>query len=134
ALAPLPLRFDVLGAPDPDRPAAAADPEVRQRQLFAALRRLLQAASRREPRVSLVDDLHWIDEASEAFVAEWGGTLAGAHDLVVVNFRPGYGSDWLRRANRRQPALLPLPRDTTAEVHHELLGPEPLLPALVERI
>jgi len=130
----LPLLFDVLGAPDPDRPAPGADPEVRQRQLFGALRRLLHAASAREPRVTMIDDLHWIDEASEAFVAEWVATLAGTHDLVIVNFRPGYRVDWLGRAHCRQVALHPLPRETTAELLRELLGPDPSLAALTERI
>jgi predicted ATPase len=44
------------------------DPETRQRQLFAAARRLMHAQSRREPTVSLIEDLHWIDRGSEAFL------------------------------------------------------------------
>jgi adenylate cyclase len=45
----LPLFFDFLGVPDPERPAPRLDPEVRQRRLFDALRRLTRARSRREP-------------------------------------------------------------------------------------
>ena len=35
----LPLVFDFLGVPRPERPAPRMDPEARQRQLFAVLRR-----------------------------------------------------------------------------------------------
>jgi predicted ATPase len=46
ALAPL---FEFLGVPDPEHPAPRIDPDARQRQLFAIVRRLVEARSRREP-------------------------------------------------------------------------------------
>src|SRR4029077_16835342 len=51
----LPVLFDLLGVGDPDPPAPPTDPEVRQRQLFAALGRLIRATGPREPRVSLIE-------------------------------------------------------------------------------
>jgi len=42
----LPLVFDFLGVPDPERPAPRIDPEARQRQLFGFVHRLLQNRSR----------------------------------------------------------------------------------------
>src|SRR5439155_700512 len=66
----LPLLFDFLGVPDPERRAQRMDPEARQRQLCALFTRLVQARSRREPSVLLVEDLHWVDGGSEGFLAE----------------------------------------------------------------
>ena len=65
----LPLVFDFLGIADPAEPPPRMDPEARQRQLFAAARRLIQVQSQREPGVVLVEDMHWVDGGSEAFFA-----------------------------------------------------------------
>ena len=64
----LPLMFDFLGVPDPERPAPPLGPEARQRQLFDLIRRLARARSAREPAVFLFEDLHWFDRASEEFI------------------------------------------------------------------
>ena len=44
------------------------EPEAAQRQLFAFVKRVAQAQSRREPAVVLLEDLHWFDGGSEAFL------------------------------------------------------------------
>src|SRR5262245_53696412 len=64
----LPLMFDFLGVPDPERPAPPLGPEARQRQLFEVIRRLARARSSREPAVLLFEDLHWFDRASEEYI------------------------------------------------------------------
>ncbi len=73
----LPLLFDLLGVSDPERPTPQMDPEARERQLFAAMRRLTHARSRREPTVSLIEDLHWINRGSEAFLENLVEALPG---------------------------------------------------------
>jgi class 3 adenylate cyclase len=84
----LPLLLDFLGVADPERPLPRLDPEVRQHRLFEAMTRLTHARSRREPGVSLFEDLHWIDGASEAFLANLVEAVAGTRTLVVVSFLP----------------------------------------------
>ena len=71
----LPVLFDFLGVPDPANPAPELDGEQRQRQLFGVLRRLLQAATAEAPAVALIEDLHWIDGGSEAWVEEWSEAI-----------------------------------------------------------
>jgi predicted ATPase len=65
----LPIMFDLLGVPDPERPSPPLDPEVRQRQFLDLMRRIGRARSAREPAVHLFEDLHWFDGASEEFIA-----------------------------------------------------------------
>ncbi len=50
----LPLMFDFLAVPDPERPPQRMDPEARQRQLLALMKRLIRAESAREPGVTRV--------------------------------------------------------------------------------
>jgi class 3 adenylate cyclase/tetratricopeptide (TPR) repeat protein len=130
----LPLLFDFLGVSDPERPAPRTDPEVRQRLLFAAMKRLVHARSRREPGVTVVEDLHWIDAGSEAFLENFVEAAAGTRTLVVVNFRPEYHAGWMQKSYYRQLPLAPLGAEASAELLRDLLGADPSLGGLADRI
>ena len=68
----LPLMFDFLGVPGP-RAAELRhiDPEARQRRLFDLIAETLDArAEPREPAVSLIEDLHWIDRGERSVPRE----------------------------------------------------------------
>jgi adenylate cyclase len=56
--------FDFLGVSDPGRSTPRMDPEARQRRFLALLKRVARAQSAREPSVTLVEDLHWLDPAA----------------------------------------------------------------------
>ena len=76
----LPLMFDFLGVPDPDRPVAQMSPEARQRALGGIVCRLVNAPSRRKTLVLVVEDLHWIDAGSNVMLAELvGGDRGDEH-------------------------------------------------------
>jgi len=104
----LPLMFDFLAVPDPSRPPPRMDPEARQRQLLGLMKRLNHAQSARQPGVTLVEDLHWLDPASEVFLANQVEAVQGTQSLVVLNFRPEYHAPWMSRSYYRQIALAPL--------------------------
>jgi class 3 adenylate cyclase len=118
----LPLLFDLLGVSDPERPTPQMDPEARQRQLFAAMRRLMHAQSRREPTVSVIEDLHWIDRGSEAFLENFLEALPGTRMLLVVNFRPEYHAAWMQRSYYQQLPLAPLTAEAIDALLRDLLG------------
>jgi class 3 adenylate cyclase/tetratricopeptide (TPR) repeat protein len=126
----LPLLFDFLGVPDPERPAPSMDPEARQRQLFGFVRRLVQARSVREPMLILVDDLHWIDPASDAFLAQLVEAVQGTRTLLLVNFRPEYQARWTSRSYYEQLPLAPLGADAVRELLDDLLGRDESLASL----
>jgi adenylate cyclase len=130
----LPLLFDFLGVPDPASPAPRMDPEARQRQLFGMTRRLVGARSQREPAVSLLEDLHWIDGGTEAFVETLVEALPGTRTLVLVNYRPEYRADWMQRSYYQQLPLTPLGPEAITELLRDLLGSDPSLADLGDRI
>src|SRR5262249_28097452 len=126
--------FDLLGVSDPERRTPQMDPEARQRQLFAATRRLTHAQSRREPTVSLIEDLHWIDRGSEAFLENLVEALPGTRSLLVVNFRPEYHATWMQRSYYQQLSLSPLSREAIDALLRDLVGANAsvnALPALI---
>jgi class 3 adenylate cyclase len=130
----LPLVFDFLGVRDPERPAPQLSPDVRQRRLVGFLRQLVRARSAREPRVLLVDDAHWIDPGSDAFLAQVVEAIPGTRTLLVINFRPEYHAGWMGGSSYRQVPLLPLGRGATGELLADLLGGDPSLAGLEESI
>jgi class 3 adenylate cyclase/tetratricopeptide (TPR) repeat protein len=130
----MPLLFDFLGVADPDRPAPAIDADARQRQVFGAVNRLSRARGTRAPFVVLVEDLHWFDPASEAFLENLVDGVAGTAQLLVSTSRPEYRPPWGQRSAHRQLALLPLPAEASEELLAELLGSHPSLDGVAELV
>jgi class 3 adenylate cyclase/tetratricopeptide (TPR) repeat protein len=131
----LPLVWDFLRVPDPERPVEEIDAAVRQQQLHDFTRRLVRARSEREPAVLFFDDLHWIDPASDAFLAQLVEAARGTRTLLLVNFRPEYRAEWMQRSDYQQLPLTPLGGDAIRTLLGQLLGSDPSvaeLPAVIE--
>jgi class 3 adenylate cyclase/tetratricopeptide (TPR) repeat protein len=130
----LPLIFDFLAVPDPSRPPPRMDPEARQRQILGLMKRLTRAESAREPGIVVFEDLHWLDPASEVFLASRVEAVQGTRSLTVLNFRPEYRADWMSRSYYRQIALASLGPEAIEELLADLLGSDPSLDGLAELV
>jgi class 3 adenylate cyclase len=130
----LPLMFDFLAVPDPEKPAQRMDPEARQRQVLGLIKRLTRAQSAREPGLNMYEDLHWLDPASEAFLATQVEASQGTRSLTIVNFRPEYQAPWMSKSYYRQIALVPLGPEAIEEMLRDLLGSDPSLDGLPELV
>src|SRR3954451_396032 len=128
----LPLLFDFLAVPDPERPSPRMDPEARQRRLLDLTKRLVHAQSAREPGVTVFEDLHWFDPASEVFVANHVEAAPGARGLAILNFRPDYHAAWMSKSYYRQIALAPLGPEAIEQLLDDLLGHDPSLTGLAD--
>jgi class 3 adenylate cyclase/tetratricopeptide (TPR) repeat protein len=126
----LPVLFDFLGVPDPDRPLPQLSPEARNRALRGVVCRLIRAPKRRVPIVTIVEDLHWIDAASEVLVGELLGSVEGTQTLAIVNFRPEYTLPWAGPADRQEISLAPLGTADARELLRDLVGEDPSLAGL----
>lgn len=125
----LPVLFDFMEVPDPERPARLS-PEARQRQVFAVLRRVTQRRSEREVLVLLLDDLHWFDTASRAFLEELIPTFPGSRTLVLANFRPEFQATWMTHSYYRQLPVAPLGPEAVDELVAALVGRDPTVATL----
>jgi class 3 adenylate cyclase/tetratricopeptide (TPR) repeat protein len=130
----LPLLFDFLGVGDPERPAPKMDPEARQRQLLSLVRRFVQARSRIQTAVTLIEDLHWLDDASGVFVADFVRAIAGTRTLLILTYRPEYAGEILRGSHCERLALRPLSQKAVGELLAGLLGDDRSLDGLAELI
>src|SRR5262249_28086884 len=93
-----------LGLPDADVQLAGCSPEEIRARTFAALHHLLLGPSEL-PRLIVVENLHWMDSASQAYLAELVERVAGVPVLVLVTFQPGYRPLWMDKSYATQLAL-----------------------------
>jgi class 3 adenylate cyclase/tetratricopeptide (TPR) repeat protein len=130
----LPVLYEFLGVADPAHPAPRMDPEARQRQLFAFVRGLVDARRPDETVLLFIDDLHWIDPASEAFVAQLVDAVPNTRTLLLVNYRPEYVPAWSGGPAFQHLALSPLTPAAAGALLDELLGADAALAPLRELI
>jgi class 3 adenylate cyclase/tetratricopeptide (TPR) repeat protein len=130
----LPLVFDFLAVPDPHRPAPRMDPDARQRALLEMVKRLVHTSSQREPGINVLEDVHWIDPGSEVFLTQLVEVIPGTRNLTIVNFRPEYSAEWMRKSYYRQVSLLPLGTEAIRALLADLLGGDPSLNGLPDLI
>ena len=101
---------------------------LRTREL---LQELLQAHCRHSPVVLMIEDLHWIDSASEEFLGKIVDSETKLPLLLLTTRRPEYSSPWLARAVVSRLPLDPLPRGDVRRLIGARLGVEDL-PHLLE--
>jgi adenylate cyclase len=130
----LPLIFEFLAVPDPDRPLGNIDPEARRRRLLELTRRLVRAPAQEHVVVHVIEDAHWIDSASGEFLASLVEATTRARTLVLITFRPEYAAGWMRRSWFRQLPLSPLASAVVTSLLAELLGTDASLDGLAELI
>ncbi len=129
----LPLVFDFLGVPDPERPSPELDPQASQEKLLTVFKGIC-APSRGEPLVLSFEDLHWFDGGSEAFVVGLAHAAKGTPTLLLLNYRPEYAGEWLKKTDHDELRLRPLGDEEISELLVELLGEDPEVAQLSGRI
>ena len=100
---------------------------LRRRQTLDALKHLLLRESQVQPVLLVVEDLHWIDTETQAWLDLLVDSLPTARLLLLVNHRPTYTHAWGGKTYYRQVRLDPLPAVSAGEFLAGLLGPAPEL-------
>jgi len=130
----LPIWFEFLAVTDPQQSVIKADSEERQRRLFALIQRLVRSMSKREPLIILIDDLHWIDPSSDAFIARLVDAVKNSRTLLLLNFRPEYHRNWMNRSICRNLPLPALDDAGARKMLEDILGDDPSTRDLAQKI
>jgi class 3 adenylate cyclase/tetratricopeptide (TPR) repeat protein len=110
------------------------DPQQRRRHSLDALKRVLIRESQRQPLLAIFEDLHWVDNETQAFLDLLAESVPMARLLLVVNYRPGYSHSWGGRSYYTQLRIGPLPSAGAGELLRHLLGNNPDLKPLGEML
>ena len=98
------------------------------------LQQLLQSRCRLSPTAMLLEDLHWIDSASEELL----GRIIESGDplplIILITRRPEYQPPWVGRPNVGRLRLEPLSAGETSRIVQARLGAERLPEALARLV
>ena len=118
----LPVFLSLLDVPVGDAEWTKLDPLQRRRHTLDALKRLLLRESQVQPVLLVVEDLHWIDSETQAWLDLLVESLPTARLLLLVNYRPEYGHGWGSKTSYQQVRLDTLPMASAEELLEGLLG------------
>jgi hypothetical protein len=118
----LPFIRQLLSLEVGDERVRALDSASRRSELFGALRALTLRTAEREPLVIVVEDLHWIDPASEEWLAFLADVIPTTRSLLVLSHRTGYRHPLPDRSYHVHVALRPLSGRDMAAITGSLLG------------
>ncbi|HUP38456.1 MAG TPA: sigma 54-interacting transcriptional regulator [Candidatus Limnocylindria bacterium] len=128
-----PYLVDLLGYKDGTDGLDQVPPDTVKAGISEALRQITLGASHRQPLLVVIEDLHWIDQASEELVASMVDGLPGAAVLFVVTYRPGYEPPWTNKSFATQLSLPPLSNEDSLTVTRSVL-PGAALPHAVAEV
>jgi len=128
----LTLLEDLIGIGDPAVAPPDIAPDARRRRLAALLN--TAALARSTPVVYVIEDVHWVDAASEAMLAEFLTVVPQTPSLVLITYRPEYRGALSRAPGAQTISLAPLNPAQSATLIAELLGTDPSVRALGDQI
>jgi class 3 adenylate cyclase len=126
------LWLDLLGVDHVPAPSGL-DPDARRARLFQSLGDLIRSRGRSEPTMVWIEDLHWLDSASDAALGMVVDRLlapdaAESRILLLATTRPEYRPEWGSRVERL--SLAPLARPESSALLDDWLGADATLAPL----
>jgi class 3 adenylate cyclase/tetratricopeptide (TPR) repeat protein len=118
-------------------PLAQMDAQIKKRRTLDAIKRILVRESLNQPLMVIFEDLHWIDDETQALLNLLADSIGTARILLLVNYRPEYRHEWGNKTYYTQLRLDPLGKENAAEMLQSLLGDsaelDPLKRMIVEK-
>jgi class 3 adenylate cyclase/tetratricopeptide (TPR) repeat protein len=108
------------------------EPQQRRSRTLESLKRLLLREAQQQPLLVIFEDLHWIDNETQAFLDGLVDSLPMTRILLLVNYRPGYSHAWVDKTYYTQLRVEPLQATSAEELLRHLLGNNPDLNSLKE--
>jgi predicted ATPase len=95
--------------------------ELLRQRTVEALKALVLPAARHQPLVLILEDVHWIDKATEEVLAALVEAMVTVPLLLVLVYRPEYLHAWAHKAYHTQVALTRLPSASSVEMVRAIL-------------
>jgi tetratricopeptide (TPR) repeat protein len=130
----LPALLSLLDVPVEDPQWQVLDPPQRRQRTLEALKRLWLRESQVRPVLLVVENLHWIDSETQAFLDSLVDSLPTARLLLLVNYRPEYQHSWGSKTYYTQLRLDPLSPEHAEVLLRDPLGEDPGMVVLKRRL
>jgi class 3 adenylate cyclase/tetratricopeptide (TPR) repeat protein len=124
----------VLGLPPGGSTVTNASPQMRRQMLVRSLQLLLSALSTYRPAIVVLEDLHWVDQASVEVLEAVLPALRERQAIVLGTHRPGRAMPWEEWQNHHSLPLEPLAGDDALALARTILGHAELDPELERQV
>jgi class 3 adenylate cyclase len=128
------LLLHLLGLKVPNDALAGLDGVLIGLRTRELLQQLLEARCGLSPVIMVIEDLHWIDSASEELLNKITGSEARLRLLVLTTRRPEYSPPWLDRSVVTKLHLEALPAGDIRRLVQNRLGVEVLAETLARQV
>jgi class 3 adenylate cyclase len=128
-----PYLLQLLGVKEGTESLAVLAPEAIRSRTFDTLKQMSLKGSQQRPLVFEIEDLHWIDHTSQAYLVSLVESLVGASMMLLTTYRPGYHPPWLEKSYATQISLRSLASHDAVTVVHSTRQ-QTALPESLERI
>ena len=133
----LPALLHLLSIPSERQFPPGMAGEAIHRKIEAALKAFLAAGCKERPLVMIFEDLHWVDENSEAMLQQYIESISALPVILLLNYRPEYRPPWGHYSHLTPLALKPLGEANTGAIVASALKvddlPEGLVPVVHAR-
>jgi predicted ATPase len=117
----MPYLYNLLAFSVDDAHFARLPPELIRQCTVEALTTFVLAVARQQPLAVILEDVHWIDKASEEVLTAVVEAMVTVPVLLVLVYRPEYLHAWADRAYHAQIALTRLPGASSAAMVRAIL-------------
>ena len=117
----LPYLLELLAVKDSGVDMIKTSPEARREWINAALISMVVAQAQQKPLILVIEDLHWVDAASQSAISELLGSIHAERVLLLLTYRPEFVPDWSTRSNFHQVVLGRLSEDNSLSMACHLL-------------
>ncbi|MFZ0835731.1 MAG: adenylate/guanylate cyclase domain-containing protein, partial [Mycobacterium sp.] len=122
------LLYDLLGIRDPSATMSNIEPDARRRRLTGLINAMSLASTM--PALYVIEDAHWIDEASESMLADFLAVIPQTHFTTLITYRPEYRGTLAHVSGAQTISIAPLVDSETTALLDELLGDDPSVAAI----
>jgi tetratricopeptide (TPR) repeat protein len=129
-----PFLLHLLGIKGAAGSLTTLSPETIKVRTFETLHTLFLAGSRPEALVMAIEDLHWIDQASEEYLGSLADRVVGGRIVLAATYRPGYRPPWINKSSATQIAIQPLAPKESLTVVRVAFGSEEVADPLARLI
>lgn len=124
---------DFLGIRDAGSPPLTLDPKARHARLINLVASLVRDGTR-TPSVIIIEDIHWLDEASIEFVSALVNVAHISRALLILTYRSTYLVPWKDGAEFQEIRLDELRDEDVSALTRDLIGHHPSTRAICDRI
>ena len=130
----LPFLHDLLSLKVVDESFTGLEPKEKKERTFDALRDLLIRLSQDKTLILVIEDLHWIDKTTEAFLDYLIGWVANTRILLILLYRPEYTHTWGSKSYYTKIGLDQLGMESSSELVQAILEEGEVAPELRQLI